>query len=155
MLMFLFVGCTTQKRCNRLYPPIESKKDSVNIQKEVVLKDTTIYKTLPPDTVTIEKNLPANSPNFDPVIAENQYAFAMAWANNGVFYLLLHNKPQPFAFTLQNKTTKESYHRNQSEVKVKQIRYIPKLFKWCAIIISWQIVAGLVYAALWIAKKFY
>ena len=45
-------GCVTQKRCNMKFPPsIVERVDSVVVEKEVV-RDTTVYVTLPKDTIT-------------------------------------------------------------------------------------------------------
>ena len=45
-------GCVTQKRCNMKFPPsIVERVDSIFIDREVV-RDTTVYVTLPKDTIT-------------------------------------------------------------------------------------------------------
>lgn len=45
-------GCVTQRRCNMKFPPsVVERVDSIFIDREVV-RDTTVYVTLPKDTIT-------------------------------------------------------------------------------------------------------
>lgn len=141
-LILFLSGCATQKRCERLYPPIEQGRDCTIIQKEVILKDTTIYRTLPPDTVLINQILPGSAPNIEPMTAENKTAIARAWMDGGRLWLTLFNKPVPFAFTLQNRQTNESKVRTVRETKIERVKYVSNFHKWAGYLIIAQIIAG-------------
>ena len=55
ILLGLFSSCITAKKCNRLYPPSITIKDSIIEKEKLVIRDTIIYRDLPKDTVKIEK----------------------------------------------------------------------------------------------------
>lgn len=145
VMLCILTGCATQKRCNQLYPPqtIEKVKDSVCIQKEVILKDTTIYRSLPPDTVTIFDYLGENSLFRDTVTAENSHAIAKSWIWNGRLWLRVFNKPQPIAFSVQNKATREQNTRivTQTITRVERVQYVSKWHQWCSRFVIAQIIA--------------
>lgn len=146
-LLFILVmalslsGCITQQRCSRKYPPAETLRDSINIQKEVIYRDTVIYRTLPPDTVMVWREMPASVPDTEPLTAENQHAFAKAWIGDGRMWLRLFMKPQPIAFTLQNKTQLENRYQGHSQTKIERVPYVPAIYQWCLWIVIAQIVA--------------
>lgn len=133
-------GCITQKRCSRLFPASEIKTDSVNIQKTVVLRDTTVFVSIAPDTVIITEKMPVSVPNIAPVTAENNLSVAKAWIENSVLRVILFNKPGKIAFTLQNKSTAETQYRIKTEIKTVKQPYIPQIYKTALWIVIWQLI---------------
>lgn len=156
IMLCIFTGCATQKRCNQLYPPIESRHDSTIIQKEVILKDTTIFRTLPPDTVTIFDYLADNSLFNDTITAENSHAIAKSWIRDGRLWLRVFNKPQPIPFSLPIKETREKNTRTVIVTKIERVQYVSRWHQWCGYLIISQIIAGvavLVHEGLKFRKK--
>jgi len=85
-------GCTTQKRCYKLFPP---RVDStVSIRETIQYRDTTIYvyvvadTVIVTDTVTIRDGLPESAP----VWANVEFARAMAQVRGGKLLLQLFQK---------------------------------------------------------------
>lgn len=50
----LMCSCVTKKTCDRKFPPVISKSDSIYNTETIIYKDTTVYDTIPGDTVIVE-----------------------------------------------------------------------------------------------------
>lgn len=46
-------SCATKKRCDRKFPPVVSKSDSINTVETIIYKDTTVRDTIPGDTIKV------------------------------------------------------------------------------------------------------
>ena len=138
LCLCLFTSCATQKRCENRYPHIEMVRDSVIIEKEVVLRDTIVEVRLLPDTIITIKEIPV-SVDICPIMVENNNAMAKAWIKNSHLWLQIFNKPNPIAFTLQNKTTTEQQTRIIR--KTQRVKYVSSWHKWCSRLIIAQIIA--------------
>ena len=146
----LFSSCATQKRCQQLYPSTTNNTETVKVEKQVVYKDTTIYRTLPTDTIRVEQKVLIPVPDLPTIKAENKYCIAQSWVSEGIQFLNLTIKPVKLEFTAQNKI--ETLKIEDSKVKEIIISkpYIPKVYKWALNIVLVEILMFF----LWLLYKF-
>jgi hypothetical protein len=143
LILILITSCSPAKRLERFYVrhPELKPQSSVEIKTEyiekTVYRDTTIYITLPPDTVekeVIVKEL-INVPVFtsEKVKAETNLARAESWIENTRLRLTLMDKDTTLELRLDNAVKESQYWQNkyEKETKVVTERYIPKFYKWC------------------------
>lgn len=138
LVVFMLYGCASGRRCTHLQT--NNSKDSIFSSKEVVFKDTTVYLTIPSDTVVKTVYLPIKMPKIEPVTAESETAFAKAWIYDDRLSLILINKFRQIPFTFQSKETNAIRTRIKTEVKTIPAPYVPKVYKWCLWIVIIQIV---------------
>jgi len=135
ILIVLFSGCVTQKRCSERFP-CTSSKDSIYIERL-----DTVEIILPGDSVIIETVVPCN--DFELKI-ENGKLLASLKVVNGILQAKMNEKPDTvFRFTTNTVTiTKEI----PTQVRVK---YTPKFVKIMAFVggISVLLILG------WLALK--
>lgn len=115
ILIVLFSGCVTQKRCSERFPCV-SGKDSIYIERL-----DTVEIILPGDSVIIETVVPCD--DFELKI-ENGKLLASLKVVNGILQAKMNERPDTvFRFTTNTVTiTKEI-------PKPVEVRYIPKLIK--------------------------
>jgi len=79
-LAFTLSGCTTQKKCNRKFPPTIIVKDSIIEKTNTIIRDTTIFVKLPKDTVKLTETIYINNGmvNMKPKEVQNGIVSAMA-----------------------------------------------------------------------------
>lgn len=141
LISILFVGCTTQKRCNEKYPtqPLIIEKtvhDSVytiitkhdTIVNLIVGKDTIIHSI---DTVIIEKGLI----NSNTITINGDYATATGKVKNSKIILTLTERSKRLEVLLKdaniNKLTFKYLYENYYKENTKLIKFIPKFYKFC------------------------
>lgn len=134
LIIFLLIfvsSCATQKRCYQKFPPqtVTVTKDS--IRTEIVYRDTTIYVTLPVETITKTDTIYVKNGSviFNPVEVETNYAYAKAWTGQNRINLTLTDKDTTLIFRL-NKAIKEAkyYEMKYSTEKKTVIEYRTKKF---------------------------
>ena len=133
VLVLTFTGCITQKKCYRKFPPTIDTVKIVFSRDSIVYKDTTLYLTIPGDTVwnTVEIPCPPPPPSYipDTVIAETEYAHARAWLDHSFIMLVLIQKPTDLEWRLDS-AIKESHHWKELYIKESAvIKTIPLLYR--------------------------
>lgn len=98
-------SCSPQRRLARLldkYPQPE-RIDTVYIPGETIYKDTTIYRTLPGETDTVEVyvDVPIDLPDTS-ILAETELALAQAFLENNILRLELQQKEAKLRLKLDN-----------------------------------------------------
>lgn len=138
ILIVLFSGCVTQKRCSERFPCI-SGKDSIYIQKL-----DTVRIEIPGDSLVIETKAPCD--DFE-LKVENSKLLASLKSVNGILYAKLNEKPDTvFRFTTNTVTvTKEV-------TKPVEVRFIPKWVKILAYIGAGALILGILFVFLKIKK---
>ena len=143
LLLIVAYSCTTQKRCNRLYPPVESSqvRDSIVAETITVYKDTTIYVPMDPDTVTLIAYQYYSDPQnpelitIDTLFAENEYSHAWAWVNQSQLGLSLARKDTAVEFHLDDAVREtwnwQKLYHSEFKREVKYVKYIPKFYRFC------------------------
>lgn len=53
----LMCSCVTQKKCDKKFPPVISKSDSIFNSTTIIYKDTTVHDTIPGDTILVEMSV--------------------------------------------------------------------------------------------------
>jgi len=137
-------SCTTMKRCNRLYPPIESSivKDSIVTKTITEYKDSLIYLQLDPDTVTLISTQHISDPEsseliyIDTIFSENKFSEAFAWVDQSRLGLSLLQKDTTLQFSLDSAVREstqwnELYHTELNK-EVKVVTKIPNFFRFCS-----------------------
>ncbi len=124
-IMLLFGSCSGKK-----YLPQVQTIETLKTVEKTVFKDTTITRTIPGDTVIVEKLLPGKVPDMEPIKAENEWAIAQAWVYNGKQVIHLLIKPKVFEFALQNKTQIKYVNRVKTVENTKFVKHIPKWLFW-------------------------
>jgi len=145
IVLILFSGCVTQKRCLKKFPPetIIERHDSIVIHDTTIYKDVVIYDTIPGDTQYVEKIIPIKeNVVILPVERENAYARAKAWVEDTKLKLELIQKEQEIQRIIKdaNKETKYWRYKYTTEsIKntqvVYQARNIHKAALWFSAIV--------------------
>lgn len=82
ILSLLLLGCVTQKRCLKKFPP------QVSVVENIVYRDTIVYVNIPgqtsTDSVFIEVEVPLN---VLPFRVNTEYCLAVAWVQNSMLKL--------------------------------------------------------------------
>jgi len=151
ILAVLSIGCS-RRWCNSHFPPSVDSIYKYVVKDSIIIKDTTIYITLPGDVVhdSIEIPCPDPGPAYIPkkVYAETSLARAEAWWSFPNIKLTLVQKDTTIVQRL-DKAIKEAYYwqseYNKITVKPEPVKYIPGIYK--AAFWAWigVIVAGLGY----------
>ena len=172
LLSFLFfTSCITQNRIDRkcrkakLNYDIAATKwgcpkdlDSTFIQSHVIIKDTTIYVSIPAQTVhdSIPVIITKGLMNTPVSTLETTYSRSKAWVVDGILKHTLDQKPSSFPLTIPaaiHTTTTNSVQTIKVPYYVdrptsKPLHWWQKLFIWSGVIAWWVV-------GLYIVKKFY
>jgi hypothetical protein len=172
LLSFLFfTSCITQNRIDRkcrkakLNYDIAATKwgcpkdlDSTFIQSQVIIKDTTIYVSIPAQTVhdSIPVIITKGLMNTPVSTLETTYSRSKAWVVDGILKHTLDQKPSSFPLTIPaaiHTTTTNSVQTIKVPYYVdrptsKPLHWWQKLFIWSGVIAWWVV-------GLYIVKKFY
>jgi len=146
ILLVFACSCTTMDKCNRKYPPVESFQitDSVVTETITKYKDSLIYYSLDPDTVTLFEYIytvkdPLNPSliDIDSIFAENEFSMAWSWVDQSYLGLSLIQKDTTLEFLL-NDAVRETEHwkklyHTELRKEVKVVKYIPKFYRFCSI----------------------
>jgi hypothetical protein len=138
-LIFVIValsGCVTQRRCNIKFPPVNDTIRIEHTRDSIVIRDTTIYISVPGERVVDSVPIPCPPPPpwYVPkkVHAETQYAYAEAWWSYPNIKLLLVQKDTTMQLQLRQ-AIKEKYYWKSLYEKVHitpaPVKYIPKIYK--------------------------
>ncbi|HPF93327.1 MAG TPA: hypothetical protein PLV65_05305 [Tenuifilaceae bacterium] len=133
LLLALFPGCVTQKKCNSKFPPVSEiiYKDSIIEREVTVYVDTIIYVELPAKEVVKEVKIPVPITfKSDTVYAVGDYASAKAWIAKRELKLKL-NEGARIKLDLE-KAIRETTYWKEKYVKDKKTEIIEvnKLRKW-------------------------
>ncbi len=140
----VMMSCVTQRRCQQKFPV----KPEIIVETTTIIKDTIIYRTrfvthfdtVYADTVIREVKI---RPNMKPVYAEVAFASALCMIVNNKLRLELVQKDSVLQ-TIIEVQEKEVLHwkemyLNKTETIVREVKFIPKIYK-----ISLFIVIGLI-----------
>ncbi len=145
ILLFLAVlsvlaGCVTQKKCNTKYP---SSIDSIYkyvTRDSIIIRDTTIYITLPAETVHDSVKIPCPDPGpaYIPkkVFAETSLARAEAWWQYPNIQLRLTQKDTTIEERLRGTIIERNHYKSLYEklsFKPEPVKYVPKFYKYCTL----------------------
>jgi len=133
LLLALFSGCVTQKKCSSKFPPVSEiiYKDSIIEREVTVYVDTIIYVELPAKEVVKEVKIPVPITfKSDTVYAVGDYASAKAWVAKRELKLKL-NEGARIKLDLE-KAIRETTYWKEKYVKDKKTEIIEvnKLRKW-------------------------
>ena len=153
IVLAVLSSCVTQRRCNYKFP---SKNDTIRIETirdSIVIKDTTIYITLPGEVVhdSIEIPCPDPGPAYIPkkVTAETSLAKATAWWSYPVIKLELIQKDTTIEKRL-NQALKESYYWKTEYKKIivtpQPEKHIPGFYRFCTFCFMGIVLAGVGFA---------
>jgi hypothetical protein len=156
LLAFTLIGCVTQKRCNEKFPPqtITITKDSIINKEKIVIKDTTIIRTIPGDTVHKIDTVIGNKGvvNSKKVFAETSLAKATAYVYKNKLYLELIQKDTTLEFKLDSAIKEATYwkekYQNSSTVVTKETSKSP----WYMKVLAWIGSVCLVVIGIWFYK---
>jgi hypothetical protein len=135
-LISLVTGCATQKRCNIKFPSVNDTIRIEHTRDSIVIRDTTIFISVPGERVVDSVPIPCPPPPpwYVPkkVHAETQYAYAEAWWSYPNIKLLLVQKDTTLQIQLRQ-AIKEKYYWKSLYEKVhitpSPVKYIPKIYK--------------------------
>jgi hypothetical protein len=152
LILSLFTGCATYKRCTTRYPCYGDTIRIETIRDSIVIKDTTIVIKIPGETVTntVEIPCPDPGPAYIPkkVHAETSLAYADAWFQFPNIKLILVQKDTTIVQRLDN-AIKEAYYWKEIATKVtivpKPVKYIPGFFKFCTYFFLGAVVVVILY----------
>ena len=138
LLVSLLTGCfASKKRCERLYPVIVSTDTVVRetVRDSVVLRDTTIFVSIPGETLIDSVFVKPGIVLSDTIRLETSFALALAYYKTPKVHLILEQKGKNFEIELKN-ALQESYHWQELYTKIlnKEVvkeRYVPGFFKFC------------------------
>jgi hypothetical protein len=126
--LVIVIGCTTERRCQRLYPPTENI-EKIYIEKEVVkVKDTTVYVELPP--IIIERYVDVK----DTLWLKGGYSKAASWIVGGRLHGWLKEGVIPVKIEYKKEYVDRVKEVVHNEEKVVEVKYIPKIYKIFALI---------------------
>ena len=152
-IALILSGCTTERKCNRKFPPqtMGITKDSIIRTTQTVYRDTTIFVYIKgetkysTDTVWLKNGIAYS--NKDHLITS--FAESWAWVENGRLYHKLIQKDTLIGQEVKDavRLTWERAEKfySKSEVQVKTVRYIPKWVWW---VLGFSILA----AGYWVFK---
>lgn len=124
-------GCVTQRRCLAKFPA--QPADTV-IKEVVTYRDTTVYLTLPADTVTdsvyIEVPCPAlDNYTSDTVRVDKKLASAAAWIERRNLKLQLAMKDAVLEFTIDSIAATRTKTVTITETKIVKEKYVPAFYR--------------------------
>lgn len=126
LLVVLTISCVTEKRCYEKFPPrVEYvKKDSIVYKERIVRHDTTIYLSLPKDTILAHDTI-IRDVNGDlyvrPLVMKGKYSVATAWIFNNVLNgRLEEGVGDALTITLKNAISERDYYKEQYEKESKK-----------------------------------
>jgi hypothetical protein len=129
LLIALLMGCATEKRCLKKYPP-QLERDTT-VESVVVYDDTIIYVRIPGDTTINEVTIlmPSPRPKIEPVTAEVSLAWAEARVMEDKLRLTLVQKDSILEFKLDS-----AIRASSDTIRIKDIRIIEQKVqpKWFA-----------------------
>lgn len=160
-IVLLMSSCISERRCNKLYPPVPSTntKDSIVTRDIIVYRDTTVYVPVasPPDTVekVIKVTARHNKIYSDTIIAETKLAKAVAWVYSSKLNCRLTDKDTGVLVKLdsalvESKFYKELYHTELNR-EVNEVRYIPGFYRFCL----WWFIGTVMFILIYIGLKIY
>lgn len=134
LTLILISSCVTQKRCMTKYPPIADTVVTVITRDSIVFKDTTVYITLPGETIIDSIVIPCPPmPDYvpDTAKAETDYALAIAWYDPPKLMLRLDQKPSTLEIRLDSALREAYYWKDKYEnvSTVQPVKYIPIIYK--------------------------
>ena len=160
IILTIFSGCVTQKRCNRKFSPqIETIiKDSIVYKERITYKDTTIYVKLPADTVYKKDTITIVNGNFyiAPIYAETKLASAKAWIRQNKLNLMLADKDTTLEIKLTDalKTAEFWEYKYKYEKQTVKVKHTPKFWKFTGWVGITSLLLVLGYAGLKILRLF-
>ena len=126
--LVMTTSCTTERRCQRLYPPTENI-ERIYIEKEVVrVRDTTIYVELPP--VIIERYVDVR----DTLWIKGGYSRAASWVVGGKLHGWLKEGVIPVKIEYKKEYVDRVKEVVRNEEKIVEVKYTPKIYKIFALI---------------------
>jgi hypothetical protein len=132
LLAFLFIGCVTQKRCNKKFPP-ETKTEIKIVEKEII-RDTTIYVYLQADTVFQKDTITVyETPSgYQTVLSriDLNYSYSTAQVINGRLDHKLFQKETLIEQTIKNAIKENSTHTVEKIETVREVVYASKWHKF-------------------------
>jgi hypothetical protein len=129
-------SCVTRRKCDAKFPPVNDTIRIDHTRDSIVIRDTTIYLSIPGERVIDSVPIPCPSPSpwYVPkkVRAETDFAYAEAWWSYPVIKLVLVQKDTTITQQL-NDAIKEKYYWKSLYEKVHitpaPVKYIPKIYK--------------------------
>ena len=142
LILLIGTSCVTQKRCNSKFPPITNTiiKDSLVYRDSIIYKPILVKVWIPGDTVRETTTVYVNKGivNSFPIVAESDFARAVAQVQNSKLTLDLYQKDTTFTVR-EDSLIKEAYYwremYNSKEVtKIVEKKVIPKFYIWMTVI---------------------
>lgn len=127
--ILIMASCVTEKKCNSKFPPKIIVKDSIVYKDRLVVRDTTLYVTLPKDTITNYDTIYVKDGQaliLKPLELIGAYSDAFAWiSNNKLYGKLIEGKGDSLAFTLkgaiqERDVWKEKYQNKEVTRTIKE-----------------------------------
>ena len=136
------------------YPPVADTVVTVITRDSIVFKDTTVYITLPGETVIDSVIIPC--PPVDNYIpdtarAETEYALAKAWYDPPSLMLRLDQKTSIIEIRLDS-ALREAYYWKEEYEKIRivePVKYIPIIYK----ISLWMVIGMILLIVVFIVRK--
>lgn len=135
LLVFTASSCSMQKWCAERYPP--QVITETKVETEVKWRDTTIYVTLPADTVIQEKEVIVykTPEGYQTDVSEltTQFAYSAAQVINGRLTHELHQKEAELEQTIKNAIKEQSTHTVKERVEVYEVivnNFWTRLYRW-------------------------
>jgi hypothetical protein len=148
----LLSSCATKKWCNKHYPQIADTVIKEVVKDSIVIRDTTVYVSIPGETEidSIPIPCPPPPPSYVPrrVYAETSLARASAWWQYPNIMLELVQKDTTIERRLEG-AIREAYHWKSEYQKItvvpEPVKYIPKFYKFCTKGFFLLLLSGIVY----------
>ena len=160
ILSLLSTSCS-KRWCNTHYP---SNADTVLkelVRDSIILKDTTIYVSIPGEIIrdSIPIPCPDPGPAYIPkrVYAETSLARASAWWQYPVIKLELIQKDTTIIQRLDNAIKEKYYWKTLYQkitIKPEPVKFVPGFYKFCTFCFIGLLIAGLGFAGFKIFKYF-
>jgi len=162
IVMLVALSCVTKSKCLQRYPPSSDTLKTVLIKDSIIIRDTTIFVTIPGETVidSVIIPCPPPPPSYMPekVCTETSLAKACAWFEWPIIKLELIQHDTVILSQLKG-ALKESYHWKEMYLKVTEKpqpeKYIPKIIKIFAWTGGLALVILIGWTILFVKKKFF
>ena len=132
-MLVLLTGCTTQEKCLRMFPPQVHEVIKTEVITNTVVKDTTIYVTLPPEVVVNTDTVYVDAATGLINSKESYIATSLAWSTAQIVNSrLLHSLTQidtTIEFRLQDAIRETERLEKELREKVTTIE-VPRRLTW-------------------------
>jgi len=137
LMVLIFSSCVTRKICLKKFPVVADTVEVVHYRDSLVYRDTTIWVTIPGDTIIHSDSVlipcPPPPAQFipDTALAESRFAIARAWWDHPFIRLTVADRDTTIELRLDS-AIREAYHWKemyQNVTIIKPENHIPAIYR--------------------------